>query len=264
MKARLLKFMSTTLFVIATGTSMQTTATTFTNYSDLWSAPNEPGWGLNISQQADILFGTFFVYGPGNQPIWYSATFNYQSTGANGVRIYGGDLYQTTGPAIGTPYNPALLGYQLVGQATLEFGDDAHAQLRYNVNSVIVVKAIGRFTFAAQTLAGSYIGATSDITYDCKDPTRNNLVTTEVGAFTIKEQAGQLIVHFPVCEYSGEYTQQGQIGQIAGTYFCTNLATGAATFTGMQAEKGGIVGTYTGKDSSCSFRGNIGGMRVLQ
>jgi len=31
-----------------------------------------------------------------------------------------------------------------------------------------------------------------------------------------------------------------------------------------QSEQGGIVGTYTGKDSRYSFRGNIGGMRVLK
>ena len=243
---------------------MQAAATTAINYSDLWSAPNEPGWGLNISQQADTLFGTLFVYGPGNQAIWYSATFTYQSTGANGVRIYGGDLYQTTGSAIGTPYNPALLGYQLVGQATLEFGDDAHALLRYNANSVIVVKQIGRLTFAAQTLVGTYIGATSDITYDCKNPTRNNLVTTDAGQFAIKEEKGQLVLHFPTCDYTGDYTQQGQIGRVDAFYFCTNLANGVITFTGMQAEKGGVTGNYTGQDSSCSFRGNIGGMRVLQ
>ena len=41
-------------------------------------------------------------------------------------------------------------------------------------------------------------------------------------------------------------------------------AVGEITFTGMQSEKGGIVGNYTGRDNSCSFRGNIGGMRLLK
>ena len=54
---------------------------------------------------------------------------------------------------------------------------------------MIVVKQITRLTFAAQTLVGTYIGATSDITFDCKDPARNNIVTTDPGQFTITQEA---------------------------------------------------------------------------
>jgi len=264
MKARLLQMLRVTLFAIAAAASLPAVATTSTNYSDLWATPGEDGWGLNISQQADTLFGTFFVYGAGNLAIWYSATFTYQSTGSNGAVTYGGDLYLTTGPAIGTPYNPALVGYRQVGLATLEFGDDAHALLRYTVDSVVVVKSITRFTFTAQTLVGTYIGASSDITYDCKDPLRNNLVTTDPGQFTIAQEGGDLVLRLPTCTYTGQYAQQGQIGQVDAIYACTNNAVGEIKFTGMQTAKGGIVGNYTGRDNSCSFRGNIGGMRLLQ
>lgn len=263
MNARLRQILSITLFAFATAASAPAAATTSTNYSDLWAKSDEPGWGLNISQQADVLFGTFFVYGAGNQAIWYSATFTYQSTGANGVVTYGGDLYLTTGPAIGTPYNPALVGYTQVGLATLEFGDDAHALLRYTVGNVVVVKEITRLTFTAQTLVGSYIGATSDITYDCTDPTRNNLKTTDAGSFTIAQEGADLVLRFPTCTYTGQYVQQGQIGQVDAIYECTNNAIGEVKFTGMQTAKGGIVGNYTGRDKSCFFRGNIGGMRLL-
>jgi hypothetical protein len=264
MKARMTHLLSVTLFAIGAALSTTATATTSTNYSDLWGTGSESGWGLNISQQADTLFGTFFVYGAGDQPIWYSATFTFQSSGADGTVTYSGDLYQTTGPAIDIPWNPALVRYRLVGLATLEFGDDAHALLRYTVDNLVVVKQVTRLTFAPQTLVGSYIGSTSDITFNCTNPARNNLVTTDPGPFTITQEGGQLVIHFPTCEYTGPYEQQGQIGRVKGTYFCTNLATGAVTFTGMQAAKGGIVGNYTGFDNSCSFRGNIGGMRQLQ
>jgi hypothetical protein len=252
-----------TLFAIATGLSLPAAATTSTNYTDLWATPNESGWGINLNQQADILFGTFFVYGNGNQPIWYTGTFTYQATIGNGVVLYAGNLYQTTGPDIAVPFNPALVGYRQVGLATLEFGDDAHAQLRYNVDNVVVVKQITRFTFAPESLVGTYIGGTSDVTFDCKDPTRNNLVTTDPGQFSIS-QGGDLVLHFPTCTYTGQYTQQGQIGRVDTIYECTNAAVGAVTFTGMQASKGGIVGTYTGRDKSCSFHGNIGGVRLVR
>ena len=264
MRARLLQLLGAISLAIATATSsLPAAATTSTNYSDLWVTQGEAGWGLNISQQADTLFGTFFVYGNGNQPTWYSGTFTYQATLAGGVVVYGGNLYQTTGPSIGAPFNPALVGYTQVGLVTLEFGDDAHAQLRYNVNSTVVVKQITRLTFASQSLAGTYIGGTSDTTFNCKDPLRNHLVTTDPGQFSISEEGGNLVLRLPTCTYTGLYTQQGQIGHVDGTYQCTNGAAGTIAFTGMQDAKGGIVGNYTGKDNFCSFQGNIGGVRLL-
>ena len=72
---------------------MPATATTFTNYSDfLWSTTDEAGWGINLNQQGDILFGTWFVYGAGNRPVWYTGTLTYQATLANGVVLYGGNI----------------------------------------------------------------------------------------------------------------------------------------------------------------------------
>lgn len=264
MKTSLARLCNAAVFAITLGASALGAATTSTNYSDLWWNAGEPGWGLNISQQADSLFATFFVYGDGGQAVWYSVTLAYQSTGANGVVIYGGPLYQTSGPAQGTTYNPALLKYRQVGDATIEFGDDAHGLLHYSADGVLVVKSIERQTFAADSLLGSYIGSTSDVTFNCKSPSRNGLVTTDPGPFTITQDGDQVKIQFPTCAYTGSYTQQGQIGRVDGFYFCTNLANGAITFTGMRTEKGGIVGTYAGADSSCEFHGNIGGMRVLQ
>ena len=77
-----------------------------------------------------------------------------------------------------------------MGLASLEFVDDAHALLSYNVNNAKVVKQITRLTFAPQTLVGTYIGGTTDITFDCKDPLRNGLVTTDPGQFTISQEGG--------------------------------------------------------------------------
>lgn len=264
MNQRFLHLLHSTVFAAVLGVSTLAAATTSVNYSDLWWDAQEPGWGLNVSQQADTLFATFFVYGDGGQAVWYSVTLAYQSTGPNGAVTYGGPLYQTSGPPQGTTYNPALLKYREVGAATIEFGDDAHGLLHYTADGVLVVKPIARQTFAADSLLGSYVGSTSDITFNCKNSSRNGLVTTDPGPFTITQTGDQVKIQFPTCAYTGQYTQQGQIGRVDGFYFCTNLANGAATFTGMRTEKGGIVGTYVGADSSCEFRGNIGGMRVLQ
>lgn len=259
-----LRIFRTLLFSAAVASASAAHATTAaTNYSDLWAAPNEPGWGLNVAQQADTLFATLFTYDKGEQAVWYSATLTYQSTGANGARSYGGDLYETTGPALGQPYDPRLVRYRQVGRMTADFGGAAHALLVYTVDGVVVAKQVTRLTFAAQTLVGDYIGATSDVTYDCKDPARNGLVTTDPGPFTIRQEGGDLVLRFPTCTFTGRYAQQGQIGEVDSIYECTHFGVGETRFTSMRAEQGGITGVYEGRDKSCRFRGNVGGMRVL-
>ena len=253
------------MFAAAVTTSALSSATpNSVNYSDLWYNPAESGWGVNLAHQGDVLFGTFFVYGAGEQAVWYSATFTLQSIGANGAITYAGDLFQTNGSAQGTAWDPALVKYRQVGTASLTFGDAAHAVLSYTADGVLVNKEITRQTFAHNSILGDYIGSTSDVTFNCKDPARNGLHTTDPGAFTIRQQGADVVIRFPTCTYTGQYTQQGQVGYIDGIYECTNFAVGAARFHALQSEKGGIVGTYTGFDKSCEFRGNIGGMRVFQ
>lgn len=246
----------------AAAVSFQVAAALPPDYSDLWWNANEPGWGVNISQQSDILFATFFVYGSGGDAVWYSATLTYQST-SGGVPTYGGNLVQTSGSPQGTPYNPALLKYRTVGTVTVEFGDDAHALLRYSADGVLVTKQIARQTFAAISPVGTYLGATTDVTQNCKTPSRNGIVTTDVGALSITLDNGFATIHAPTCFYEGDYVQQGQVASLDGRYECTNGAQGAVKFSGLRVINGGLVGTYTGRDASCDFHGNIGGARTL-
>lgn len=254
------------LFAAAVVTSSAASATTFTtNYTDLWANAQEPGWGLSINQQADILQGTLFIYDKFELAAWYTTTLKFDSVGANNVQRYTGVLYQTTGPAFGKPYNPNLVQYRQVGTLTMDFGDDAHALLTYTIDGLAAAKQVARLTFAPNSILGSYIGSTQDVTYDCKDPARNGIVTTDPGPFTITQELDGVVLRFPTCEITnGVYTQQGQIGQVDAIYNCQGGAVGEIKFNGLMSEKGGIVGTYTGRDKSCSFRGNIGGMRVMK
>ena len=56
-------------------------------------------------------------------------------------------------------------------------------------------------------------------------------------------------------------SQQGQIGEVDAIYSCLGGVAGAIKFSELRSEQGGILGTYTGRDASCSFRGNISGAR---
>jgi hypothetical protein len=73
-------------------------------------------------------------------------------------------------------------------------------------------------------------------------------------------------MRFPTCTVTnGVFAQYGRITEVDAIYNnCPGGAYGEIKFSALQSEHGGIVGTYTGMDSSYSFRGNIGGMRVLK
>lgn len=262
MKRSLLRWCSSTIAAVCCASAFA--AAPPVSYADLWGKADEPGWGLNLAQQDTALFGTFFVYGSGGDAVWYSSTFVYQSTGAGGVRVYQGDLYLTKGSPQGTPFDPTLLKYRQVGLATLEFDGDANALLRYTVDGVVVVKQIARQTFGTISPVGDYLGATADITENCKTPSNNGVTTTDVGAIRITLTGNFATIVAPTCYYEGTYTQQGQVATLVGRYECTNKAQGAVTFTGLSVQNGGLVGTYTGSNGSCEFRGNIGGARTVK
>jgi hypothetical protein len=238
-------------------------ATNFsTNYSDLWWNPDESGWGVNITQQADVLFATLFVYGPQGQPTWYSATLRYYGENINGNRTWTGDLYESHGPAVFTfPFDPALVTLKKVGFATFASNANDKAIFQYGTANVVVTKDIQRQTLVNNNLAGSYVGGTSDVTANCTNPARNGLNTNDFGSFTITHTGNALTIVAPTCSFSGTYLQTGQTGSMQGTYACSNNASGNITFYDLRVEQSGILGKYTGHDSSCGFNGNIGGLR---
>jgi hypothetical protein len=94
-------------------------ATSFsTNFSDLWWIPAESGWGANVTQQADVMFVTIFVFGPSGQPTWYAGTLYYSLTAPDGSLVFTGDLYQTVAPWFGAVFDPGLVSSRKVGTAT--------------------------------------------------------------------------------------------------------------------------------------------------
>ena len=116
-----------------------------TNYTDLWWVPGgvESGWGINLTHQGDVLFATWFTYGAGGKPQWLVATAPRIAAG-----VYGGKLYRTTGPALGTqPFDPARVTRAEVGTARFTFADGNAASFEYTLDGVSQAKAITRQLF---------------------------------------------------------------------------------------------------------------------
>jgi alpha-tubulin suppressor-like RCC1 family protein len=135
-----------TRFVFSTPTNCSWTTldrSSATNYQDLWWNPAEPGWGVNIAHEGNILFATLYTYDVDGSPLWLS-----MSTGQlTSNRTYSGKLFRSTGPA----FNSSQWGpYQLsdVGVMTFAFTDGNNGTLTYTVNGTQVVKPIRRFVFA--------------------------------------------------------------------------------------------------------------------
>ena len=118
------------------------------NYQDLWwAAPAgaEAGWGVNLTQQGNTIFATWFTYDLDGTPLWLSATTPKTAAG-----VYGGTLYRTTGPAFSAvPFLPANVVTTAVGTATFTFTDGNTGTFAYTVNGVSQSKPITRQVFAA-------------------------------------------------------------------------------------------------------------------
>jgi len=114
------------------------------NFQDLWFNPSEPGWGVNVAHQGNILFATLFTYDASGNGMWLVMPSGQKSS----VGAYSGQLYRTRGPAFNAspwvlPPNPN----EVVGNMSFTFTDGDHGTLTYTVNGVSVTKSIQRQVF---------------------------------------------------------------------------------------------------------------------
>jgi len=116
-----------------------------TNYTDLWWATGglESGWGINFTQQGDVIFATWFTYDANGKAWWLSMTGTKVADGT-----YSGTLNQTHGPAFSAvPFDPRSITIGAVGSALLTFTDVDNATFFYSVNGIAQTKAITRQVF---------------------------------------------------------------------------------------------------------------------
>jgi len=120
---------------------------TATNYQDLWwFGAAESGWGVNVTQQGDVLFATLFDYDANGHATW----FVLAHADKTGPGTYSGDLFTTTGPVFNaSPWTPIVA--TKVGTMTFAFSSGNAGTLTYTVNGILVTKSIQRETFSSPT-----------------------------------------------------------------------------------------------------------------
>lgn len=123
-------------------------ATGAANYTALWWNAAESGWGLNATQQGNIVFATLFTYDSGGAPMWLVMSNGARQGSAD---TFSGELYRTTGPVFNAvPFTPINAGnVTQVGTMTLAFSGANAGTLTYTVNGVSVTKSISKQVYGA-------------------------------------------------------------------------------------------------------------------
>jgi hypothetical protein len=130
--------------VIGTGGSAPPPAA---NYQGLWwGGAAEDGWGINLAQQGDLIYATWYTYDAAGKPSWLAMLASKTAPNA-----YAGNILEVHGsPYNASPYNPAAKASQTVGTGTLTFTDAGNGTFAFTAKSVTRSIPISRLVFGTQ------------------------------------------------------------------------------------------------------------------
>ena len=83
------------------------------DWTDIWWAVPEVGWGVNFVQSDQFIFATFYLHDVNLQPDWYTGQMTVDANG-----VWSGPLYRTTGSYFGASWNKDQTNTLQVGTAT--------------------------------------------------------------------------------------------------------------------------------------------------
>ena len=112
-----------------------------------WASPAgvESGWGLNIAQQGNTIFATWFTYDADGSALWL-----VMPNGARiGENMYGGDIYRTTGPVLGSAFDPSKVSKTVVGNVWFSLLNASNAVFGGTVYGSSIYKSVTRQVFGA-------------------------------------------------------------------------------------------------------------------
>ena len=254
------------------GVALPASATTFsTDWTGLWynsPAESQPGWGVNVIQQGDVIFATMFIFDQANAPHWYVAS----NVNATSQSSFSGQLFNIgSGTYFGAPWS-GISGVQTVGNIAFSFSSPTNGSMTYTINNVQVTKQIVRQTWRIDNLSGNYIGGAVGRGGGC-DGDNSILINGELTVthqqpnITMRVDFRNNLNQLGTCFYNGTYSQVGSIGAInGGTYNCTingvqNAIAGSFSVAEMYNNRNGIAGRLSATSQFCSYNGFFGGTR---
>lgn len=225
------------------------------NVTDHWWSPSESGWGVSVTQQDDVAFMVFFVYGADGKPVWLHGVGTRYGFDMERNPGFAGPLYRTIGPWFGGPFDPASVQVAPVGTVIFEANGSDSAALEYTVDGVKVTKSVQRLTFRQHDWTGLYFGAVRAGHHGCAAGFVPAFiydsgfvhVDHRGGAFSLTMQGAKA-----ACEFTGAYTQHGRLGEAQGTYACVDGPGGSFRLRGLETAERTFGGRIEITHPSCT------------
>ena len=189
------------------------------SYQDWWWNPAQSGHGLNIGQQDNVLFVSWFTYDEQGQGMWLV------TSGALAGKTYSGNWSRTTGPKLGTPFDPSQVATSTVGTVTITFSDLHHAKMDWMVNGKSGSVDLVRETWSPVTLNGSYYGRSTSIVCGALVLDADSLTITVSSPPGAPQTMHVFDVdsHGKSCNFDGNVAKSGSLIHYNGAYTCTNM-----------------------------------------
>ena len=246
------------LFVLCNASASTNTS----EITDMWWNPAESGWGVNIILQNGVAFATFFAYDTNHNPVWYTAPLYYQ-----GNFVWSGALYATNGPWFGGSFPTGSATIRQAGTATFSVLALNQATLAYSVDGVPVTKTVQRQTWTNENYTGIYAGGYSIRLTGCA-PSSLNGIQEVAGLLSVSQTDTSVSIAATAvgsnCTFSGTYTQTGKLGEVQGSYSCTQGTHGTFDVVEMTPTISGFTARVSGQNQYCQWSGYMGGIRRAQ
>ena len=232
------------------------------DYTDTWWTPAEPGWGLNLTQNANSIYATFYVYGNDGRATWFAALMHRDGTGDR----FTGTLNRISGTFYGAPvWNGYSIG--AAGTATFTATSSTSGTLAYTVDGVAVNKTVERITLAPIGVAGLYIGGVSGRRSGC-NPSGSIVETKQFDILhstldrslridQISTSTGAL-----VCRMEGTAVQTGMVLTVTGaSYSCVDGWNAPARVFNLRRTPGGFEAQwFSDAGGGCTESGQLSGV----
>ena len=203
--------------------------------TDIWWPDNEPGWGIQLIQNANIIFATMFVYGTENEPFFFVASL----TKVAGADTWTGGLYQSAGTFFAEPWNPADRSETLAGTMTFTLTGIGSGTLDYTIGPTTISKTIHRQPLALEDNAGDYrithtwtssgAGCTASDAYSpAAGPVSGDMAIQRINADTSLLSLTWQHNPVDVCSMTATYTQVGRFGGYNGILSCPSSGKSGA------------------------------------
>jgi len=245
-------------FTTAAGAQGRYLGTLFTG---LYSAQGEAGSGVTMTHEEPVIFLTFYLYRGDRSPYWLTATVT-RAPDLHGDYNYTGDLYETSGPPYGGPFDPTMVTYRKVGTVSLVSVDGYTVDLNYTIDGVSISKVYTRFTLNDLNFAGPYWGTIVYTTGSCSSPQSFAIS----GSTTVAQSSNALTIVLrgpgSTCTLSGDYRQSGSLGGSSGTLSCSDGTSGPMALVGLQMTQTGFTGSFELNVGQCNLPSAITGIRV--